>query len=68
MYSAPNSQLNRELYSCTSMSRITTYLYFNNFLFNWCPIFIKCKECFVHLRIFNSCVDSNLMVLKMYPY
>jgi hypothetical protein len=50
------------------MSRITTYLYFNNFLFNWCPIFIKCKECFVHLRIFNSCVDSNLMVLKMYPY
>jgi len=68
MYNVPNNQLNRELYFCNGMNRITTYLYFNKFLFNWCSIFIKCREFFVHLWIFKSWVDSNLRVLKWLQY
>jgi hypothetical protein len=46
MYNVPNNQLNRKLYFCNGMNRIDTYLYFNKFLFNWCSIFIKCRDFF----------------------
>ncbi len=40
--------------SCDNIGRIITYLYFDNFMFNWCPLFIKPWEwssCFLALDL-----------------
>ncbi len=60
---------------CDRMRMITTYLYFNNFLFNWCLVFIKCKkflilrEFFVLVFQFVDCVNLFiLMILNEFLY
>ncbi len=46
--------MNLELDFCGDMDKIATYLYFSNFLFNWCPFYVKSKKCFVCLWNFKS--------------
>ncbi len=76
MNGASHIQLNRDLNYCDNMKRVTTYLYFKIFLFNWCPLFVNCKKKFVYVCVlfvylfqFVHCGNlSILMVLEYFMY
>jgi ABC-type multidrug transport system permease subunit len=57
------NKLDCELNFHNTMRRIIAYLYFDNFIFYWCPLFVKFKEFFIYLRFFYSCIMSNLKIL-----
>ncbi len=76
MNGASHIQLNRDLNYCDNMKRVTTYLYFKIFLFDWCPLFVNCKNICVYVCVlfvysfqFVHCGNlSILMVLEYFMY
>jgi hypothetical protein len=52
------------IHVASNMKRITSYLYFSNFLFKWCPFFLSSLGYFSMHVTFYSCINTNLAIWK----